>query len=75
MFIPDKFLGRVFAFDFAMMTLAASTSTLWVGWARDSLGLDPYQISLALGFVPVVMSVGWLAYIFAYPKEQQALSL
>lgn len=74
MAVPGKFLGRVFAFDFAMMTLAASLSTLWVGWAQDNQGLPPADIVYLLSLVPLVMATGWLAYLMLYLKRQQALS-
>ena len=73
MIVPDRFLGRVFAFDFAMMTLAASVSTLWVGWAKDTLGLGPYQIVLMLGAIPLIMAIGWTLYLTLHVKRQQAL--
>ena len=63
MMVPDKYLGRVFAFDIAMMTLASSISTLWVGWASDNLGLSPYQISLAQGAIPLTAMFGWFIYM------------
>lgn len=74
MAVPGKFLGRVFAFDFAMMTLAASLSTLWVGWAQDSQGLAPADIVYLLSVVPLLMAAGWLAYLTLYLRRQQALS-
>ncbi|MCB0154413.1 MAG: MFS transporter [Anaerolineae bacterium] len=74
MAVPGKFLGRVFAFDFAMMTLAASLSTLWVGWAQDNQGLPPADIVYLLSLVPLVMATGWLAYLMLYLRRQQALS-
>ncbi len=70
--VPDKFLGRVFAFDFAMMTLAASTSTLWVGWAKDSWGMTPQQIALMLISVPVVMGLGWATFLILHFRRQAA---
>jgi Na+/melibiose symporter-like transporter len=63
MIVPGNYLGRVFAFDLAMMTLASSTSTLWVGWAKDNLGLSSHQLALSLGSVPAVMTVGWMIYL------------
>jgi MFS family permease len=63
MMAPNRYLGRIFAFDMAMMTLASSLSTLWVGWARDQLGLGPHQIALTLGVVSLVSTLGWAAYL------------
>jgi|GEM_PF-3272338 len=70
MIVPDKYLGRVFAFDIAMMTLASSISTLWVGWARDSLGFSPYQVWLVQGVIPLVAMIGWLIYVNLRFKRQ-----
>ncbi|MDM8528972.1 MFS transporter [Anaerolineales bacterium HSG24] len=61
--VPSNYLGRVFAFDIAMVTLAAAISTLWVGWAKDNLGLSPHQISLALGIIPFIGMIGWTVYM------------
>ncbi len=71
MIVPSHFLGRVFAFDLAMMTLASATSTLWVGWAKDNLGLTPHQLALSLGSVPTVMIFGWLIFMAFELKRQQ----
>lgn len=72
--VPDKFLGRVFAFDLAMMTLASSASTLWVGWAKDSLELSPQQIALLLGSVPAVMTIAWFIFMTLRVRRRQLLS-
>jgi len=74
MIVPDRFRGRVFAFDLAMVTLTASLSTLWVGWARDGLGLNPYQITLALGGLAVMMTLSWAAYLAYFLKRPEAFS-
>ena len=74
MIVPSKYLGRVFAFDIAIMTLASSISTLWVGWARDSLGFSPYQISLVQGIIPFVAMIGWFIYMNLRFKRQPAPS-
>jgi MFS family permease len=73
MIVPGNFLGRVFAFDLAMMTLASSTSTLWIGWAKDNLELGARELAMSLGVVPLVMAVLWLIYItWQLKKRQQA---
>ena len=45
---PDRFMGRVFALDFGIFTLAMSASVWFSGAALDRLALDPR--TLALGF-------------------------
>jgi hypothetical protein len=72
MMAPNRFLGRVFAFDIAMMTLASSLSTLWVGWAKDSLGLSPYQITLTLGGIALICTLLWAAYLAFHFKPAAA---
>lgn len=68
MSVPDHFLGRVFAFDLAMTTLAASTSTFWAGWAKDTLAFTAYDISLIMAAVSLVMAAGWTFYLVTYAK-------
>jgi hypothetical protein len=72
MMVPNRFLGRVFAFDLAMMTLASSLSTLWVGWARDELGMTPHQIALTLGGVALICTLLWAAYLAFHFKPSAA---
>jgi MFS family permease len=74
MMVPNRLLGRVFAFDIAMMTLASSLSTLWVGWARDELGMTPHQIALTLGAVALVCTLLWAAYL-AFQFKPSAMKL
>jgi len=72
MIVPGNYLGRVFAFDLAMMTLASSVSTLWVGWAKDNLGLGPRELAMSLGVVPLVMTVLWLIFMAWQTRRQRA---
>jgi Na+/melibiose symporter-like transporter len=73
MLVPNRFLGRVFAFDIAMMTLASSISTLWVGWAHDSLGWTPHQIALALSVISFITALGWIIYLTVRLKRPLVL--
>ena len=72
MIVPSHYLGRVFAFDLAMMTLASSVSTLWVGWAKDNLGWGPRQLAMSLGVVPLVMTGLWLIFMAWQIRQQRA---
>jgi MFS family permease len=74
MIVPGNYLGRVFAFDLAMMTLASSTSTLWIGWAKDNLGWEPQQLALSLGLVPLVMTILWMIFMAWQFKDRRAYS-
>ncbi len=74
MIVPGNYLGRVFAFDLAMMTLASSVSTLWVGWAKDNLGLGPRELAMSLGMAPLVMAGSWLIFMAWQLKRQRVPS-
>jgi MFS family permease len=60
---PNRFLGRLFAFDIAMLTLASSLSTLWVSWLRDAFGLGPQRITLTLAAIALMITLIWAAYL------------
>jgi hypothetical protein len=63
MIVPDRVRGRVFAFEFAMLTLTQSISTLWAGLiGQDRLGLDVRQIALSMSGVAAVMAFLWLVF-------------
>ncbi len=59
MSVADRFRGRVFAFEFAVLTLTQSLSTLWAGLAQDSLGLSPQQVLVTMGLASVVVTAVW----------------
>lgn len=46
---PDKFLGRVFALDFGIFTLALSASVWFTGAAVDRFALDPRAVAVTFG--------------------------
>ena len=48
MTVPNHLLGRVFAFDFALFTLAVSISLWLTGYVTDAFHLDPRTIVLLL---------------------------
>jgi hypothetical protein len=61
--VPDRVRGRVFSFEFAMLTLTQSFSTLWAGLiGQDTLGLTVRQVALSMSGVAVVMTVLWLVF-------------
>ena len=51
------------------MTLAQSASTIWVGYAADTLGLGLNQIFLVMGLTGVVVTVLWLAFQFTVERR------
>jgi MFS family permease len=57
--LPDRFRGRVFALEFATMTLVTSITSYATGWALDTLGFGPRALTLALGSAFLVPVVAW----------------
>jgi MFS family permease len=45
---PDRIRGRVFAFDFALVTLSITLSNLAAGWAADRFGPKATMIGLSV---------------------------
>ncbi len=60
--IAEKFRGRVFAFEFAALTLTQSVSTLWAGLAMDNLGLSPQQTVLTMLAVVTPIMLAWALF-------------
>ena len=58
--VEDKFLGRVFALDMALVTLAMSVSTFSTGWGLDHLGLSPRMMAIVLGLAFLIPGAVWL---------------
>lgn len=59
MTVPDHLLGRVFAFDFALFTLAVSISLWLTGYVTDAFHLDPRTIVLLLAAGSLVPLLLW----------------
>ncbi|MCB8978821.1 MAG: MFS transporter [Ardenticatenaceae bacterium] len=60
--VPDRYRGRVFAFEFAMLTLAQSISTLLAGLLQDSpqWGLQP--TALVFSGLGGLFSIWWIFF-------------
>jgi MFS family permease len=55
--VPDRILGRIFSFDFALITLSLTVSALASGWAAQRFG--PRPTVMVLGGVAVVWAGVW----------------
>ncbi len=55
--VPDHIRGRVFAFDFALVTLSIAISSLGAGWAAEQWG--PRPAAVALGGVALAWAAVW----------------
>ncbi|HWX42248.1 MAG TPA: MFS transporter [Blastocatellia bacterium] len=61
--VPDRYLGRIFALDMALLTLTMSLSTYLTGWALDHAHLDVRTITSILGAVFLAPGIGWFAHL------------
>lgn len=59
-FVPDYVRGRVFALEFALLTLMQSLSIYWAGFAQDSWHLSVPAVTFSLGVVGFVVTILWL---------------
>ena len=58
--VPDRFRGRVFATELALVTLTSSISSYWTGFELDHAGWSPRMLSFALGVMFCVPGALWL---------------
>jgi len=58
--VPDRFRGRVFAAELALVTLMSSASSYWTGRQLDRAGWSPRALAFALGAMFCVPGVVWL---------------
>ncbi|MEX0990259.1 MAG: MFS transporter [Actinomycetota bacterium] len=55
--VPDRLRGRIFSFDFALVTLSIAISSLVTGWAADRFG--PRPAAIGLGAVALAWAITW----------------
>jgi predicted membrane-bound mannosyltransferase len=55
--VPDRIRGRVFSFDFGLVTLTLACSILLGGWAADHF--DPRAVMLVMAGVALAYAVVW----------------
>ncbi|MFP5261104.1 MAG: MFS transporter [Blastocatellia bacterium] len=60
MAVPNRFLGRVFALEIALLTLSMSVSTYLTGYGLDRAGFSVRQMATILGVAFVIPGVAWL---------------
>ncbi|HVG19283.1 MAG TPA: MFS transporter [Blastocatellia bacterium] len=59
MIVPNKFLGRVFALEIALLTLSMSVSTYFTGYGLDHAALSVRQMATIMGITFVIPGVIW----------------
>ena len=60
MTVPDRFLGRVFALEMALLTLTMSISTYVTGWGVDHPDLGARRMATFLGLAFAIPGIIWL---------------
>ena len=55
--VPDRIRGRVFSFDFALVTLTLAISSGAAGWAADRFG--PRRAAVGMGIVALAWAASW----------------
>ena len=55
--VPDRIRGRVFSFDFALVTLSITLSNLLAGWAAEAFGPRPAMAGFAA--VGLLFALAW----------------
>lgn len=61
--VPDRFRGRVFAAELALVTLMSSASSYWTGYQLDHMGWSPRRLALALGLMFCLPGGLWLVIL------------
>jgi MFS family permease len=69
--VPDRIRGRVFAFDFAFVTLTLAASILVAGWAADRF--DPRAVMGVLAGVALVYAVVWSSLTAPIRRRETSL--
>lgn len=59
--VPDRFRGRVFSVELALVTLMSSVSSYWTAYELDTVGWSPRTMAFALGALFCVSGTAWLA--------------
>ncbi len=75
MIVPDRFRGRVFAFEFAALTLTQSISIYVAGHLMDSAGFDARQVTVFSAITSLIVTVIWgLFYYFNVARSETAVN-
>ena len=70
--VPDRFRGRVFAVELALVTLVTSASSYWTGYELDHVGRSPRMLSFALGVMFCVPGILWLLFQARWREREPA---
>ncbi|HSP92209.1 MAG TPA: MFS transporter [Vicinamibacterales bacterium] len=60
MSVPDRFRGRVFSAELALLMIISAASSFACGYALDNWGASPFLLTRVLGALFVLPTLGWL---------------
>jgi hypothetical protein len=69
--VPDRFRGRVFAAELALVTLTSSISSYGTAYALDQLAWSPRTLSLVLGVLFCVPGAVWLVILARWREKDR----
>jgi MFS family permease len=72
--VPNRFLGRVFALEQSLLTLAMSVSTYLTGWSLDHAGFSARQTASLLAAVFFIPGVLWWLMQRRFDKSEAHLA-
>jgi hypothetical protein len=58
--VPDRFRGRVFSAEIALLMVISAVSSYVCAYAMDAWGASPFLLTRVLGLVFVLPAVAWL---------------
>ena len=70
--VPDRFRGRVFAAELALVTLVTSLSSYLTAYALDRHGWSPRALSFTLGALFLVPGILWLLFQSRWQDHDRA---
>lgn len=73
MITPDRYRGRVFAFEFAFLTLTQSVSIYAAGFVQDSLEYTLPQTTTLFAMIAFVVTLVWGVFHFASLRRATVL--
>lgn len=71
LFVPDQYRGRVFAFEFAILTLTQSISILLAGYGLDNLGFSLSDVTRLFGLLGIVVAFCWAVFFYVMRSKQK----
>jgi MFS family permease len=69
--VPDRFRGRVFAAELALVTLTSSISSYLTAYVLDRAGWSPRTLSFSLGAMFSVPGLLWLVMLSRWRQDEE----